>query len=323
MSPDAQAEQPADEPVVLPQRVALVAVQVADVEAVDQVGGLEQRRERPEQERAGRRRRTACRPGSARRPRAARRGSASARAAPRAVSASASCARAEVDGVHDRRRAREAPVRIGEPRRAVVEALEHHRVRGLEQQRPGAGERDDQLAVDAADQRVVLEVPLPGGGGAKGDRGEPRLGIHAYRQRLRPTTLRGTMPAAAYAGKECVCQFNRGICDQTCVKDMLDTPFYIACLKLKGRRCMVDRRRGDGPGEDRGPARLRRRRHASSRPRRAPSSRRSPPRARSPGSRASTPARRTSRARSWSSRAPTAPRRTSASTRTPSAGRCS
>jgi precorrin-2 dehydrogenase / sirohydrochlorin ferrochelatase len=47
------------------------------------------------------------------------------------------------------------------------------------------------------------------------------------------------MPAAAYAGKECVCQFKRGICDQTCVKDMLATPFYIACLKLRGRRCLV------------------------------------------------------------------------------------
>jgi precorrin-2 dehydrogenase / sirohydrochlorin ferrochelatase len=47
------------------------------------------------------------------------------------------------------------------------------------------------------------------------------------------------MPAAAYAGKECVCQFRRGICDQTCVRDMLDTPFYIACLKLKGRSCLV------------------------------------------------------------------------------------
>ena len=54
----------------------------------------------------------------------------------------------------------------------------------------------------------------------------------------RRTTL-GDMPAAAYAGKECVCQFRRGICDQTCVRDMLDTPFYIACLKLKGRRCLV------------------------------------------------------------------------------------
>jgi precorrin-2 dehydrogenase/sirohydrochlorin ferrochelatase len=47
------------------------------------------------------------------------------------------------------------------------------------------------------------------------------------------------MPAQAYAGKECVCQFRRGICDQTCVRDMLDTPFYIACLRLTGRRCVV------------------------------------------------------------------------------------
>ncbi|QEC46687.1 bifunctional precorrin-2 dehydrogenase/sirohydrochlorin ferrochelatase [Baekduia soli] len=47
------------------------------------------------------------------------------------------------------------------------------------------------------------------------------------------------MPAAAYEGKECVCQFKRGVCDQTCVRDMLDTPFYIACLKLRGRRCLV------------------------------------------------------------------------------------
>jgi precorrin-2 dehydrogenase/sirohydrochlorin ferrochelatase len=47
------------------------------------------------------------------------------------------------------------------------------------------------------------------------------------------------MPAAAYAGKECVCQYRRGICDQTCVRDMLATPFYIACLKLSGRRCLV------------------------------------------------------------------------------------
>jgi len=47
------------------------------------------------------------------------------------------------------------------------------------------------------------------------------------------------MPAQAYAGKECVCQYRRGICDQTCVRDMLETPFYIACLKLTGRRCVV------------------------------------------------------------------------------------
>ena len=47
------------------------------------------------------------------------------------------------------------------------------------------------------------------------------------------------MPAQAYAGKECVCQHRRGICDQTCVRDMLDTPLYIACLRLTGRSCLV------------------------------------------------------------------------------------
>jgi precorrin-2 dehydrogenase/sirohydrochlorin ferrochelatase len=47
------------------------------------------------------------------------------------------------------------------------------------------------------------------------------------------------MPAQAYRGKECVCQLRRGICDQSCVQGMLQTPFYIACLRLKGRRCVV------------------------------------------------------------------------------------
>jgi precorrin-2 dehydrogenase/sirohydrochlorin ferrochelatase len=47
------------------------------------------------------------------------------------------------------------------------------------------------------------------------------------------------VPAQAYAGKECVCQFRKGTCDQTCVQGMLETPFYIACLKLTGRRCVV------------------------------------------------------------------------------------
>ncbi len=47
------------------------------------------------------------------------------------------------------------------------------------------------------------------------------------------------MPAQAYAGKECVCQFRKGICDQSCVQGMLETPFYIACLRLTGRRCLV------------------------------------------------------------------------------------
>jgi siroheme synthase-like protein len=47
------------------------------------------------------------------------------------------------------------------------------------------------------------------------------------------------MPAQAFAGKECVCQFRKGICDQSCVRDMLETPLYIACLRLSGRSCLV------------------------------------------------------------------------------------
>src|SRR5258708_10555324 len=47
------------------------------------------------------------------------------------------------------------------------------------------------------------------------------------------------MPAQAYAGKECVCQLRRGTCDQSCVEGMLETPLYIACLRLSGRRCVV------------------------------------------------------------------------------------
>ncbi len=47
------------------------------------------------------------------------------------------------------------------------------------------------------------------------------------------------MPAQSYAGKECVCQYHRGICDQSCVRGMLETPFYIACLRLSGRDCLV------------------------------------------------------------------------------------
>jgi precorrin-2 dehydrogenase / sirohydrochlorin ferrochelatase len=52
------------------------------------------------------------------------------------------------------------------------------------------------------------------------------------------------MPAQAYAGKECVCQLRKGTCDQSCVQGMLDTPLYIACLRLTGRRAVVI---GGGP----------------------------------------------------------------------------
>jgi precorrin-2 dehydrogenase len=47
------------------------------------------------------------------------------------------------------------------------------------------------------------------------------------------------MPAQAYAGKECVCQLRKGICDQSCVAGLLETPLYIACLRLGGRPCLV------------------------------------------------------------------------------------
>src|SRR2546423_2860714 len=47
------------------------------------------------------------------------------------------------------------------------------------------------------------------------------------------------MPAQAYAGKEFVCQHRRGICDQTCVRALLEPPLYIACLRLGGRPCLV------------------------------------------------------------------------------------
>src|SRR5215211_2894756 len=47
------------------------------------------------------------------------------------------------------------------------------------------------------------------------------------------------MPAQAYSGKQCVCQLRKGICDQSCVRGMLDTPLYIACLILTDRPCLV------------------------------------------------------------------------------------
>src|SRR5919205_344007 len=49
----------------------------------------------------------------------------------------------------------------------------------------------------------------------------------------------GAMPAQAYRGKPCVCQHRLELCDQRCVADMLETTFYMACLKLTGRRCLV------------------------------------------------------------------------------------
>ncbi|HEY3765746.1 MAG TPA: bifunctional precorrin-2 dehydrogenase/sirohydrochlorin ferrochelatase [Gaiellales bacterium] len=47
------------------------------------------------------------------------------------------------------------------------------------------------------------------------------------------------MSSRVHDGKPCVCQHRLERCDQSCVADMLDTTFYMACLKLTGRRCLV------------------------------------------------------------------------------------
>ncbi len=85
-----------------------------------------------------------------------------------------------------------------------------------------------------------LHLAVAGAGGG------PRRALPAVARRGPPpappnpiSLAFGSMPAQAYAGKECVCQFRKGICDQSCVRDMLETPFYIACLKLTGRKCLV------------------------------------------------------------------------------------
>ena len=55
------------------------------------------------------------------------------------------------------------------------------------------------------------------------------LGRRATSAPLSPARRRHGLPfkaclAEAYAGKECVCQLRRGICDQSCVRDMLGRP---------------------------------------------------------------------------------------------------
>lgn len=65
----------------------------------------------------------------------------------------------------------------------------------------------------------------------------PRPGVRAGL--MNAITKVPPMPAQAYAGKECVCQLRRGICDQSCVRGMLETPVYVACLMLADRPCLV------------------------------------------------------------------------------------
>lgn len=52
------------------------------------------------------------------------------------------------------------------------------------------------------------------------------------------------MPANAYAGNRCVCRLQKGICDESCLRDLVEVPSYFACLRLSGRRAVVI---GGGP----------------------------------------------------------------------------
>lgn len=47
------------------------------------------------------------------------------------------------------------------------------------------------------------------------------------------------MPARSYRGGECVCPLKRAVCDESCVGRMLETNFYMAAVKVAGRRCLV------------------------------------------------------------------------------------
>ena len=90
------------------------------------------------------------------------------------------------------------------------------------------GDRERALARARWRSRAWARAPSPAA--CRGASGASARGLCGYAW---------GMPAQAYAGKECVCQLRRGICDQSCVQGMLDTPFYIACLRLSGRRCVV------------------------------------------------------------------------------------
>src|SRR5439155_3017142 len=100
------------------------------------------------------------------------------------------------------------------------------------------------LRAGAAGREGAGEVAAQGVAGQGADRPVPRGLRRVSPGGARPLAgcecgYAWNMPAQAYAGKECVCQLRRGVCDQSCVRGMLDTPFYIACLKLSGRRCVV------------------------------------------------------------------------------------
>ena len=80
------------------------------------------------------------------------------------------------------------------------------------------------------------------------------------------------MPAAAYAGKECVCQFQPRDLRPDLRAGHAGHAVLHRVPEAQGAQVPRRRRRRDRAGEGRGPARLRRRRDARSRPRRCPSS---------------------------------------------------
>ena len=54
----------------------------------------------------------------------------------------------------------------------------------------------------------------------------------------RPLTSPACPPRPTQA-RNASASYQRGICDQCCVRGMLETPLYIACLRLSGRDCLV------------------------------------------------------------------------------------
>ena len=54
-----------------------------------------------------------------------------------------------------------------------------------------------------------------------------------------PRATLARMPAQAYAGKECVCQLRKGICDQSCVRGHARDAVLHRVPAADGRRCVV------------------------------------------------------------------------------------
>lgn len=48
----------------------------------------------------------------------------------------------------------------------------------------------------------------------------------------------GAMPGALF-GKDCICPLRRGVCDDSCVRDLAETPLYVACVRMSGRQAVV------------------------------------------------------------------------------------